>query len=334
MRTIVNKAKEAGISAIIASDMAVMNYCKKQNMEVHVSTQANVTNIETIELFSNYADVMVLSRELTLKQVSDIVKNIERNQICGPSGNLVQIEIFAHGALCMAVSGKCYLSLHSDNASANRGACIQNCRRSYFVTDENGNELKIENEYIMSAKDLCTIHFLDQIIDAGVKVLKIEGRARAADYVYITTQCYREALDALHTQTYTQDKIAHWQSQLNKVYNRGFWDGYYLGQKMGEWSNIYGSKATTNKIYLGRGRKYFDKIKVAEFIIDSHSIKKGDKLYIIGPTTGLIEACADELRAEDGSIIEGAQKGNIITLKINNKIRPSDKLYKIVTTNA
>lgn len=234
MRRIIDQAKEAGITAVIASDLAVMNYCRKKGMELHISTQSNITNIETVELYANYADVVVMARELTLNQVGDIVKAIHRNQITGPSGNLIQVEIFAHGALCMAVSGKCYLSLHSHNASANRGACIQNCRREYVVTDkEDGIELEIDNEYIMSAKDLCTIDFLDKIIEAGVSVLKIEGRGRAADYVYTTTKCYRDAVDAIQEGIYTAEKIADWKEQLSSVYNRGFWDGYYLGRKMG-----------------------------------------------------------------------------------------------------
>lgn len=334
MRRIVDAAKEAGITAVIAADLAVMNYCRKKGMELHVSTQANITNIETIELFADYADVMVMARELTLKQVGDIVKAIKRNDIRGPKGELIQIEIFAHGALCMAVSGKCYLSLHSHNASANRGACIQNCRREYTVTDEEGIELQIDNEYIMSAKDLCTIDFLDQILETGVKVLKIEGRGRAADYVYTTTKCYKEAVEAIENGTYTPDKIAIWKSKLSEVYNRGFWDGYYLGRKMGEWSNTYGSVATTRKIYIGKGVKYFDKIGVGEFLVESHDIKEGDRLIVTGPTTGLIESVAEEIRLGSGERVQKAGKGDSISLRMNEKIRPSDKLYKIVETNA
>ena len=334
MRKIIDQAKTAGITAVIASDLAVMNYCRKVGMELHISTQSNVTNIETVELFSTYADVMVMARELTLKQVGDIVKTIERNDIRGPKGELVQIEIFAHGALCMAVSGKCYLSLHSDNASANRGACIQNCRREYTVKDEEGNELLIDNEYIMSAKDLCTIEFLDKILEAGVRVLKIEGRGRAADYVYTTTKCYREAADAIENGTYTPEKIQEWMRKLQEVYNRGFWDGYYLGQKMGEWSNAYGSVATTRKIYLGKGVKYFNNIGVGEFLLESHDIKKGDRLIVTGPTTGLVEAIAEEIRTDDGLMVDRAGKGSTISLKMGEKIRPSDKLYKIVTVDA
>lgn len=275
-----------------------------------------------------------MARELTLKQVGDMVKAIKKNNITGPSGNLVQIEIFAHGALCMAVSGKCYLSLHSHNASANRGACIQNCRREYTVTDEEGIELKIDNEYIMSAKDLCTIDFLDKILEAGVQVLKIEGRGRAADYVYTTTQCYREAVDAFEEGTYTQEKIAVWREKLSSVYNRGFWDGYYLGRKMGEWSNVHGSVATTKKIYIGKGVKYFEKIGVGEFLMESHDINIGDKLIVTGPTTGLIETTVEEIRLGSGDSVQQAVKGNTISLQIGEKIRASDKLYKIVAADA
>jgi putative protease len=334
MRRIVDKAKEAGITAVIASDLAVMNYCRKKGMEVHISTQSNVTNLETVEFFADYADVVVMARELTLKQVGDIVKQIERNNITGPSGNLVQIEIFAHGALCMAVSGKCYLSLHSHNASANRGACIQNCRREYTVTDEEGIELQIDNEYIMSAKDLCTIDFLDKILEAGVRVLKIEGRGRAADYVYTTTQCYREAVDAFENGTYTPEKLENWRERLSSVYNRGFWDGYYLGRKMGEWSNVHGSVATTRKIYIGKGVKYFDKIGVGEFVMESHDINVGEKIIITGPTTGLIEADVEEIRLGEGTQVNTAKKGDTISLRIGEKIRPSDKLYKVVAADA
>ncbi|MCC7244987.1 MAG: U32 family peptidase [Saprospiraceae bacterium] len=335
MRKIVDEAKATGITAVIASDLAVMNYCKKVGMELHISTQSNVTNLETVEFFANFADVVVMSRELSLSQVGQICKGIQRNNICGPSGREVQVEIFAHGALCMAVSGKCYLSLHSNNASANRGACIQNCRRSYVVTDkDSGNELEIDNEYIMSAKDLCTINFLDKIIDAGVSVLKIEGRGRAADYVYTTTRCYREAADAVLNGDYTQDKIDSWMEQLSTVYNRGFWDGYYLGRKLGEWSNQYGSVATTRKIYIGKGMKYYDKIGVGEFLVESHDLKTGDQLIITGPTTGYVETVASEIRNDDGAVVQQVGKGGIVSLKVKDKIRPSDKLYKVVDANA
>ncbi|MCC7532616.1 MAG: U32 family peptidase [Bacteroidia bacterium] len=330
MRNIVDEAKAAGITAIIASDLAVLNYGRKQKMPVHISTQTNITNIETIEFFADYADVMVMSRELTLQQVAAITREIQRRNIVGPSGNLVRIEIFGHGALCMAVSGKCYMSLHTHNASANRGACIQNCRRSYIVTDkEEGYELEIDNEYIMSAKDLCTIDFLDKLIASGVSVLKIEGRGRSADYVYIVTKCYREAAEAIANGTYTSDKIESWKTQLATVFNRGFWDGYYLGRKMGEWSNVYGSSATTKKIYLGKGHKYYDKIGVAEFLIEAHPLQIGDEIMITGTTTGYIEAVVNEIRVND-KVVTSASKGDIASFVLSEKIRPSDKLYKKV----
>ncbi len=330
MREIVDAAKEHGIDAVIASDHAVLNYCRKIGMTAHISTQCNITNIESVEFYSAFADVMVLSRELSLKQVADIVREIERRQITGPNGNLVRIEIFGHGALCMAVSGKCYLSLHSHNASANRGACIQNCRRSYIVIDkEEGYELDIDNEYIMSAKDLCTIDFLDKIIDAGVSVLKIEGRGRSADYVYITTQCYREAIDSIYDGTYSQEKIEDWKKRLSTVFNRGFWDGYYLGRKMGEWSKEHGSSATKKKIYLGVGRKYFDKIQVGEFMMETHSLKKGDEIIITGPKTGIIKTKVEEIRMNDNPV-EEVKKGDVFSIKVPEKIRPFDKLYKWV----
>jgi U32 family peptidase len=331
MRKIIDTAKEAGITAVIASDLAVMNYCRKKGMELHISTQSNVTNIETVELYADYADVVVTSRELTLKQVSDMTREIKRRNITGPMGELMKIEIFAHGALCMAVSGKCYLSLHSHNASANRGACIQNCRREYIVTDkEDGNELLIDNEYIMSAKDLCTIDFLDKILDAGVRVLKIEGRGRAADYVYTSTKCYREAVDAIENGTYSPEKVAVWKEELATVYNRGFWDGYYLGKKMGEWSNQHGSVATKRKIHIGKGVKYFEKIGIAEFLMESHDLAVGDQIIITGPTTGYVESVVQEIRLADGTSTDKALKGASISMPIAEKIRPSDKLFKVV----
>ena len=290
MKTIVNQAKENGITAIIASDHAVMAYCKSVSMPLHISTQANVTNLETVEFYSMFANVMVLSRELSLRQVAEISRGIEKNQIKGPAGELVKLEVFAHGALCMAVSGKCYLSLHSNNASANRGACIQNCRKQYIVTDkEDGVELEIDNEYIMSAKDLCTIAFLDKILNSGVSILKIEGRGRSADYVDTVVRCYREAVEAIQEGTYTQDKIEDWTKHLATVYNRGFWDGYYLGRKMGEWNDSYGSKATEKKIYIARGVKYFGKNSVGEFKMESHTLNRGDKIMITGPSMGVVK---------------------------------------------
>ncbi len=330
MKTIVDKAKESGVSAVIASDHAVMAHCKKIGMPVHISTQSNVTNIDTIEFYSVYADVMVLSRELSLRQVKDITREIKRRDIKGPSGNLVRIEVFAHGALCMAVSGKCYLSLHSHNSSANRGACIQNCRKQYIVIDKDeGTELLIDNEYIMSAKDLCTIGFLDKIEAAGINILKIEGRGRAADYVSTTVACYREAVQAIGEGTYGKDQIDNWLERLSTVFNRGFWDGYYLGRKMGEWNDSHGSKATEKKVFIGKGVKYFSKINVAEFILETNTLKLGDKILITGPTTGAITTTVEELRV-DNSPVEEVAKGASFSLPVSETIRPSDKLYKIL----
>lgn len=330
MKSIVSTAKESGVTAIIASDHAVMNYAKKIGMEIHISTQANVSNIDTVEFYANFADVVVLARELSLKQVADISREIKRRNITGPSGNLIELEIFAHGALCMAVSGKCYLSLHSHFASANRGACIQNCRRSYVVTDkEDGIEFEIDNEFIMSAKDLCTIDFIDKILDAGVSVLKIEGRGRSVDYVYTVTKCYNEAINSYLEGTYNQDKIITWKKELSTVFNRGFWDGYYLGRKIGEWCDENGSKSSKRKIYLAKGLKYFDQVNVGEFKCESHSLLVGDEIMITGPTTGYIQMKVDELRV-DGKPANKAEKGDVFTLAINEKIRPSDKLYKLV----
>lgn len=329
MKRIVDKAKAAGITAVIASDQAVINYASSIKFEVHISTQTNVTNLETIKFFSHFADVMVLARELSLIQVKTITEGIKKENITGPSGKLIEIEIFAHGALCMAVSGKCYLSLHTNNSSANRGACVQNCRRTYEVKDEEGNELLIDNEYIMSPKDLCTIGFIDDIINAGVKVLKIEGRGRAPEYVKTVTECYREAADAYLNGTYSKEKIEEWNKKLATVYNRGFWDGYYLGQELGEWSEGHGSQATTRKKFLGQGIKYFPKINIAEFRIETHSLSVGDKILITGPTTGVIETTVKELRVDNKSV-EKVEKGVNFSTPIDEIIRPSDKLYKVV----
>ncbi len=330
MKTIVDTAKDSGINAIIASDFAAMHYARKAGMPIHVSTQANVSNVETVEFFAPFADVMVLARELSIMQVAEIIRQIVKKQIKGPSGELVRIEIFGHGALCMAISGKCYLSLHSHFASANRGACIQNCRRNYVVTDkQDGIELEIDNEYIMSAKDLCTIGFLDKIADAGVTVLKIEGRSRSSDYVYTTTKCYKEALDAIAEGTYTKEKVKDWETHLATVYNRGFWDGYYLGRKMGEWNDEYGSKATKRKIYIGRGIKYFGKVQVGEFRIEKEELSVGDEIFISGPTTGVIQTTVKELRVDDQGTTT-VKKGDIVSMPLDTKIRRADKLYKIV----
>ena len=330
MKRIVDKCKETGVSAVIASDHAVMNYAKKIGQTIHISTQCNITNIDSVEFYANFADVMVLSRELSLLQVESINKEIKRRDITGPSGELIRTEIFGHGALCMAVSGKCYLSLHSNFSSANRGACVQNCRKSYIVTDKDtGYELEVDNEYIMSAKDLCTIDFLDKIIASGVSVLKIEGRGRSADYVNITTQCYREAIDSIVSNNYTTEKIGAWKERLATVFNRGFWEGYYLGKLMGEWNDSYGSKATTRKVYIAKGRKYYEEAKVGEFLMESHDLKIGDDICIIGPTTGVIFTKIHELRVDNTPVIQ-VKKGTEFTFISSEKIRPSDKLYKIV----
>lgn len=330
VKTLLNKAKEAGITAVIASDQAVIASARGIGMEVHISTQLNLTNIETVKFYSLFADTMVLSRELSLRQVKHITAQIEKDQIKGPSGNLVEIEIFGHGALCMAVSGKCYLSLHSDNSSANRGACKQNCRKKYTVIDqESGFEIELDNEYMMSPKDLCTIDILDQVIASGIQVLKIEGRGRAPEYVATVIKTYREAIDAYYLETYSKEKVGLWMDALNTVYNRGFWSGYYLGQKLGEWSNHNGSEATQKKIYIGKGTHYFPEAGVAEFKIEAYELEKGDKILITGPSTGVEEVVIEDMFVNDLSF-EKAIKGDNITLKLPFRVRMSDKLYKIV----
>jgi len=330
IKTLINSVKKAGITAIIASDQAVINYAKTSEVEVHISTQLNITNIETVKFYALFADTMVLSRELSLRQVKQICDTIIKEDIRGPSGELVEVEIFGHGALCMAVSGKCYLSLHTQNSSANRGACIQNCRRTYKVIDlEDGHELEIDSEYIMSPKDLCTVDFLDQVIDTGVKVLKIEGRGRAPEYVATVINIYNEAIEAYYNKEYTPEQVEIWMEELNKVYNRGFWSGYYLGQKLGEWSKTPGSSATRKKIYLGKGIHYFPKQKVAHFKLESHSVRVGDEILITGPTTGVIETKLDSIRV-DNTTVTNAGKGDEITFPLDQIIRPSDKFYKFV----
>ncbi|MFY8096428.1 MAG: peptidase U32 family protein [Flavobacterium sp.] len=330
VKTLLNKAKEANITAVIAADQAVIMTARSIGMEVHISTQVNVTNIETVKFYALFADTIVLSRELSLRQVKKITEQIEKEQIKGPSGNLVEIEIFGHGALCMAVSGKCYLSLHSHNSSANRGACKQNCRKKYTVIDqESGFEIEIDNEYMMSPKDLCTIDFLDQVIDSGIKVLKIEGRGRAPEYVATVIKTYREAIDAYYEETFSQEKIAQWMDILNTVYNRGFWSGYYLGQKLGEWSKDPGSNATQKKVYVGKGMHYFPKSSVAEFKIEAYDVKIGDKILITGPSTGVQELVLEDMMVND-SKLEKATKGDSLTLKVPFRVRLSDKMYKLV----
>lgn len=329
---IIAKCKEAGVDAIIAADFAVINECKKQGMGLHISTQANVTNIDTVEFYSAFADLIVLSRELTLTQVKSITREIKNRNIRGPKGNLMRIEVFAHGALCMAVSGKCYLSLDSNNSSANRGACVQNCRHKYLVTDlDNGKELEIDNEYIMSAKDLCTIDFLDKIADTGVAVLKIEGRGRSADYVYTTVQCYKEAVQALADGTYNQQKTADWKTRLSTVFNRGFWDGYYMGRQLGAWSDTDGSQATRRKIYLGKAVKYYPRIGVAEFLLEAAGVAVDDELLLMGPVTGIVNQKAKTIHLGNGPV-EQASRGCSISIPFPDKIRPGDKLYKLVPT--
>lgn len=330
VKTLVKKAKEANITAVIAMDQAVISMAREAQMEVHISTQINVTNIETVKFYALFADTMVLSRELSLRQVKRITEQIEKEQIKGPSGNLVEIEIFGHGALCMAVSGKCYMSLHSQNSSANRGACKQNCRKKYTVIDqETGFEMELDNEYIMSPKDLCTIDFLDEVVDAGIKVLKIEGRGRAPEYVAKVIKCYREAIDSIENGTYSKEEVISWMQTLETVYNRGFWSGYYLGQKLGEWSKGSGSHATQKKVYIGKGTHFFPKAKVGEFKIEAYNINVGDTILITGPTTGAQELVVNELLVNDQKLSEGT-KGDMVTIKLPFRIRQSDKLYKIV----
>jgi putative protease len=330
MQNIVDAAKQAGITAIIASDLAVMQYAREKNVEIHMSTQANISNIEAVKFYSQFADVIVLARELNLDQIDNITTKIEEKGICGPAGDLIKIEIFAHGALCMAISGKCYLSLHQYNFSANRGACLQACRRSYIVTDkENGKQLEIDNENIMSPKDLWTIHFLNKILDAGVSVLKLEGRARSPEYVKTVTECYKEAVNAYFEGNYTEAKIKNWQKRLKTVFNRGFWDGYYLGQKLGEWTHKYGSQATQKKVYIGPVTNYYDRIEVGEFFSEAGSLQKGDELLIIGPTTGVIELQLDEVRVDDEEV-ETVPQGVAFSIPVDEKLRRSDKLYKVV----
>jgi len=332
MREIIDAAKDAGISAIIASDVAAMMYANRAGVEVHLSTQLNITNVEALRFYAQFADVVVLARELNLQQVAEIRKIICEEQIKGKKGELVQIEMFAHGALCMAVSGKCYLSLHEMNESANRGACMQICRRGYTVQDnELGIELDIENQYIMSPKDLKTIHFLNKMMDAGVRVFKIEGRARGAEYVRTVCECYNEAILSHLENSFTEEKIAEWERRLAKVFNRGFWDGYYLGQRLGEWSAKYGSSATHRKVYIGKGVKYFPNIQIAEFLVESQSVSLGDELLVTGPTTGVLEFTLTELRI-DGKAAQTAKRGDRISFPLKEKIRASDKLFKWVST--
>jgi len=326
MRRIIDKVHETGITAIIAADQAAISYAFKKGVEVHISTQANISNIEMVEFYSHFADVMVLARELSLGQVKKIVDGIKERNITGPSGNHVEIEIFAHGALCMAVSGKCYLSLHTYNSSANRGACKQNCRHAYNVTNDEGIDLKVDNEYIMSPKDLCTIDFLDQILEAGVNVLKLEGRGRSPEYVKTVTRCYQEAANTVRSGTYTSEKIAGWKKDLEKIYNRGFWDGYYLGRRLGEWSSIHGSAATKKKVFVGKVLHHYPKASVAHVRIKSGRITSDDHLLFIGKKTGVAEPEIESLWVDEMPVNE-VKKGTDCTIKIDKKVHEGDKLY-------
>ncbi len=330
IRQIIQKAKEAGVNAIIASDQAVINYCRDEGIDVHLSTQLNISNTETLKFYAPFAETVVLARELTLEQVSEISNNIVNQNIKGPSGNLIKLELFAHGALCMSVSGKCYLSLHHYNQSANRGECLQDCRRAYTVKErETGFELDIENKYIMSPKDLCTIHFLDKILNAGIRVLKIEGRARSPEYVKTVTSCYNEAINCFIEGSYTNERINYWKRRLVSVYNRGFWEGYYLGRKLGEWSDVYGSKASHKKVYIAKAINYYHKIGVAEFLCETESVGLGDKILVIGPNTGVIESVINEIHSDNGPV-SFIKPGEKFSIPLPKKVRRADKLYKIV----
>ena len=329
MHTIVDAAKEAGISAVIASDMAVITYCRSVGMEVHLSTQLNISNIEALKFYAQFADVAVLARELNLDQVAAIHRRIEEQGVCGPSCERVKIEMFCHGALCMAVSGKCYLSLDNAGRSANRGECMQLCRRSYIVTDaETGTQLEVDNKYIMSPKDLKTVRFIDRMMRSGVRVFKIEGRARGPEYVYTVVKCYKEAIASVLDGTFTEEKKDRWDERLATVFNRGFWDGYYQGQRLGEWNKNYGSNATERKVYVGKGVKYFSKLGVAEFTCEAAEFSVGDKMLITGPTTGVMYVTVEEIH-DDTHSVTTAQKGTRVAFKVPGKVRPSDKLFKI-----
>ena len=335
MRRIIDAAREAGISAIIASDVAAMTYCRKdgeRGMEVHLSTQLNISNIEALRFYAQFADVVVLARELRMEQVEAIHEAIVQQNICGPSGKPVRIEMFCHGALCMAVSGKCYMSLDAANRSANRGECIQVCRRSYTVTDnETGHQLEIDNKYVMSPKDLKTIRFIDKMMRAGVRVFKIEGRARGPEYVYQVVSCYKEAVRAVLSGTFTEERKDEWDKRLSTVFNRGFWDGYYQGQRLGEWNSSYGSNATERKVYVGKVTKFYSKLSVGEFAVEATTFKLGDKLLVTGPTTGVMYLTATEIHNNEGNAVSEAPQGQLVAIPVTGKVRPSDKLFRIIT---
>mgnify|MGYP000997667546 FL=1 len=331
MRQIIDAAKESEITAVIASDVAVMSYCNKVGVEVHLSTQLNISNIEALRFYAQFADVVVLARELNMDQVAEIYRQIVDENICGPKGEQIRIEMFCHGALCMAISGKCYMSLDKTGRSANRGECMQMCRRSYTLTDtDTGEQLEVDNKYIMSPKDLKTIRFIDRMMKSGVRVFKIEGRARGPEYVYTVITCYKEAIQSVIDNTFTEEKKDDWDERLSRVFNRGFWDGYYQGQTLGEWNKHYGSLATEKKVYCGKGMKYFSKLGVAEFLIEANELHLGDKLLITGPTTGVMYVTADEIRF-DLTPVEIAKKGWRVSIPVPDKVRPSDKLYILKT---
>jgi putative protease len=332
---LLSAAKKAGITAIIATDQAAIIAAREAGLEVHLSTQLNISNSQSLKFYSQWADVAVLARELNLQQVRKIYDTIVADDIRGPGGNRIRLEMFVHGALCMAISGKCYLSLHENNASANRGNCYQICRRSYIVTDrETGHELEIDNEFIMSPKDLCTISFLDQILDAGARLLKIEGRARSPEYVKTVSECYSEAVESIIDGSFGPEKVEEWIIRLSTVFNRGFWNGYYLGQKLGEWSTTYGSAATKRKIYLGKVTNYFSKLKVAEIKLETGDLSKGDALIITGPTTGIVEHTVSELRDEATSPAEIVAKGSLCSVHLPVPVRRSDKVFKWIDSSA
>lgn len=333
MREIIDAAKAANITAVIVSDVAVMVYCRQVGMEVHLSTQLNISNIEALKFYAQFADVAVLARELNMEQVAEIYRQIEEQDIRGPRGELVRIEMFCHGAFCMAISGKCYMSLHDSNRSANRGQCTQICRRSYTVTDnETGNQLEIDNKYIMSPKDLKTIRFIDKMMEAGVRVFKIEGRARSPEYVYEVVTCYKEAIQSVLDGTYTEEKKDKWDERLSTVFNRGFWDGYYQGQRLGEWTKNYGNKATEKKVLVGKVMKYFSKLGVAEIAVEASEIEKDQNMLITGPTTGIMKFDASEIRY-DLKPVEKAEKGWRVSVPVPDKVRPNDKVYKLLKNN-
>ncbi|MBF1394539.1 MAG: U32 family peptidase [Prevotella histicola] len=334
MHEIIDAAKAANITAVIASDVAVMMYCRQVGVEVHLSTQLNISNIDALKFYAQFADVAVLARELNMDQVKEIHEQIQKQNICGPKGEPIRIEMFCHGAFCMAISGKCYMSLHDANRSANRGECVQICRRSYTVTDnETGNQLEIDNKYIMSPKDLKSVRFIDKMMDAGVRVFKIEGRARGPEYVHTVVSCYKEAIESVLDGTFTEEKKDKWDERLSTVFNRGFWDGYYQGQKMGEWTKEYGNKATEKKVLIGKVMKYFSRLGVAEIAVEANTFAKGEKLLITGNTTGAMFLNADEIRY-DLKPVEVAEQGWRVSIPVPDKVRPNDKLFKLVKSKS